>query len=628
MKRRTFVSVLAAVVGVLLLIGGGSGYWLLAQSPLGLLRGGAMAQPGAAMFVPKQAPAMVSLLVNPDRLEAFRQVVAQPQHRRRARAELAQLKQGFLASTGLDYEQDVQPWLGDELTLAVTTLDVDRDRSNGQQPGYLLAIATQDPERSREFLQLFWQKRALAGTDLVFEQFQGVKLIYSGEADQKVDQLRAAKAASGQNKATSPLAPNGLALSFAIPTLASAVVGDHFVLFANTPKVLRDAITNVQAPDLSLGQARFYQESLAALTQPHVGLSFVNLPGLAHWLAEPTGEPIRHAGAGPSQKSAYRTLALALGLNRQGLMAETALLAANPQTASPTHPDVVPTLTQPVAALDYIPANSPFVAVGQDLNRLWAGINAGTASYDTVAQLWEQTVATLQTQWQIDLPQDVFSWVTDTYALGGWPVAAESPKGRGKGNRSAPPAESLDWVFVTERTAKATEAIAHLDDLARRQGLSVGPVELGDHTVSAWIRLKSGLIPGGRAAKNKALANALSLQTDIRGVHATLGDYEVFATSLAAMDRVLDTQDANNPSIATNARFQQMLQSLAQPNGGVLYLDWPRSQPVLERQFPLLKVVELAGQPVFRHLQSLTLSGYGSQNGIQRGGIAIQLSRL
>jgi len=61
--------------------------------------------------------------------------------RRRARQELNQLKTNLLANTGLDYQRDIQPWLGDEITLAVTTIDIG-DEQNGRQPGYLMALAT------------------------------------------------------------------------------------------------------------------------------------------------------------------------------------------------------------------------------------------------------------------------------------------------------------------------------------------------------------------------------------------------------------------------------------------------------------------------------------------------------
>jgi hypothetical protein len=73
--------------------------------------------------------------------------------------------------------------------------------------------------------------------------------------------------------------------------------------------------------------------------------------------------------------------------------------------------------------------------------------------------------------------------------------------------------------------------------------------------------------------------------------------------------------------------FQQATASLLQPNNGYLYLDWAASQVFLEQRFPVLKVLELAGKPLFSHLRSLTLSSYGEQAGVQRGGALIQLEQ-
>src|SRR4028119_1620357 len=126
MKLRSFFYALAAGVVALLLIAAGGFFWLTSQSPLNLLRGEAVANPTAAIFVPKQAPLMASLLVNPDRLEAFRQLVARPLNRRRSRAELNQIEDTLLGNKGINYQRDIRPWLGDELTLAVTSLDFDR----------------------------------------------------------------------------------------------------------------------------------------------------------------------------------------------------------------------------------------------------------------------------------------------------------------------------------------------------------------------------------------------------------------------------------------------------------------------------------------------------------------------
>ena len=64
MKQRSFLNFLAVGVVVLLLIGATG----CNKSPLSQVSGaGTTRSPSAAMFVLKQAPVMVSMLVNPDR---------------------------------------------------------------------------------------------------------------------------------------------------------------------------------------------------------------------------------------------------------------------------------------------------------------------------------------------------------------------------------------------------------------------------------------------------------------------------------------------------------------------------------------------------------------------------------
>ncbi|NJL22350.1 MAG: DUF3352 domain-containing protein [Leptolyngbyaceae cyanobacterium SM1_3_5] len=157
-RLRTFFYLLIAIVATLLLAGLGGLVWLASGNPFAALSSGDRA-PSAIVFVPRQAPAVVSLLVNPDRLEAFRLASVRPAERRRARAQIDRLKQNLLQRTGLDYQQDIQPWIGDEVTFAVTAPDFDRDPTNGAQAGYLLAIASRDARQAREFLQLFGRSR-------------------------------------------------------------------------------------------------------------------------------------------------------------------------------------------------------------------------------------------------------------------------------------------------------------------------------------------------------------------------------------------------------------------------------------------------------------------------------------
>ncbi len=568
MKLRSFFYALAAGATLLLLIAVGGFFWLTSQSPLNLLREGTVTNPTATIFVPKQAPVMASLLVSPDRLEAFRQLVARPGNRGRSRAELNQLEDSLLGNKAIDYQRDIRPWLGDEITWAVTSLDFDRNQQNAAQPGYLLAVTTKDPQRASEFLQLFYSKQAIAGTaDLVFETYKGVNLIYK----RPLTQLEPSPGSSPHSQTPE--------------TLTSAVVGDRFVLFANHPKVLRDALNNVQAENLSLENDREYQQMLQTLTEPRIGLSFVNLPALAAWISKqaiPTGDSFQGSD----------TVAIALSLNRLGLLAQTALLGATPSDES-----LAPALSKPVDALQYIPAQSALAIAGNDLNNLWNRLSTGVGSDDTLKALLDQTLASLQSRWGIQLPEEVFSWVKGEYALSLLP---------------RPDKANPDWIFVAQKAdgAAAEASVEHLDTVAKERGLSVGSLPLGDKTITAWTKLitSATAIPG----KDDSL---MRLEAQVQGVHAEVGNYEIFTTSIEAMDQALKGLEN---SLVKSEKFQSAIAPLPEQNDGYLYLDWMRSGTFIERQLPIVQVVELVGKPLFDHLRSLSISSYGIDNGVQR----------
>jgi hypothetical protein len=574
MKLRSFFYILAAGAIGLLSIAVAGFFWITSQSPLNLLGQGAQTNPTAAIFIPKQAPAMVSLLVNPDRLEALRQLASPPLDRRRSRAELNRIENSFLRNTDINYQRDIRPWVGDEITLAVTSLDFDRNPANAAQPGYLLVVTTKNGERAREFLQLFYSQQAgTTAEDVVFEKYKGVDLIYK----RPLTQIEASTRGSTDNQLSD--------------TLTSAVVGDRFVLFANHPKVLRNALNNVQAANLSLKDDKEYQQMLETLSEPRIGLSFVNIPALAAWISKQPA-PVRESFKGSE------TIAVGLSLNRQGLVAHTALLGAESGDRSRD-----PALSQLVDALQFIPAQSALAIAGTNLNQLWNQLTSGVGSQDIFKPLFEQAVASLQSRWAIQLPEDIFSWVQGEYALSIMP-----------GSDTANP----DWIFVAQKVADSAEAsIEHLDNIAKDRGLSVGALPLGDRTITGWAKLATKATPIiGKKAR------LMNLDAQVYGAHTTVGNYEIFTNSLKVMDEAL--QGLEN-SLVNSDEFKNAIAPLPQPNDGYLYLDWREGGTIIERQLPIVRLVELVAKPLFDHLRSLSVSSYGSDNGVQRSKLFFRL---
>ncbi|MBF2050865.1 MAG: DUF3352 domain-containing protein [Elainella sp. C42_A2020_010] len=563
MKPRSFFSVLAGVVLVLLLIGTAGAYWLTARSGAQVPKQIAT-QPTTAMFVSRQAAAMVTLLVNPERLESFWLAETSPANRRQLQAGLRQWQQSVFASSGLDYDRDLKTWLGDEVTFALTTPDVNRDAADGLQPGYLLVLVADDPELAQESLQSFWQRRANA-RDLVFEQFAGVQLIHAANK----------KTAAGQ------------------PSLTSAIVGGRYVLFANYPKVMREALNDVQVSDLNLEHSFTYQQALEKLTGPKLGLVYVNLAQFGNWLADSTIATASKIAATESglEKPHYEAMAAALKPARQGLLADTLLL-----TTTPNAQPVRGAMTNASPILQFIPTNSRFAIASRDLPTtqtqwqsqiasIWADDSPNRAEHNQLQQPWLR----LQPQWELQFPDDALDWVTGEYALIQLPANGRSQS---------------DWVFVAQQTAETKTSIEQLDQVAQQQGISLGALSLDNQPISAWIKLKT------EAAK----PGLTSLRAEVAGVRTTIGDYELFATSLEALEQALAAQSA------TTSDIKDAIAQLQTPNQGYLYLN----QEALEQLLRSIRGLELP-KTLVSSLRSAVISSYGTDEAGLRGAIWLHL---
>lgn len=576
MKLRSFFSFLIAGVLALLGLSAGGFYWLTTHTPLNLLAGGPTTTPAAAVFVSKQAPLLASMLVNPDRLEALRQVFATPEQRSRSHAEFEQIKKSLLANTGLNYRRDIQPWIGDEITLAVTTPDLDRDSNNGQQTGFLLAVSSQNVPRSQQFLDSYWRKQSRADKTVQSEIYKAVKINY-----------KQVPIANKKNSQISPFNPLSL-LPTLPPSFATAAIGGSsdsgnnpsFVLFANSPNVIRDAINNVEAANLNLNNSPNYQKAFQQLTQGRIALAFVNLP---------------QSQTEQNPQVSLNSLAVAVGVNRRGLLAQTALVTSRENTASPT-------LSEPVKALQYIPSASPFAVASTDLRNFWTDLSSAVSTNAEVSKLVDRTFGDIQQVWGVNLQQDIFNWVQGEYALG---LLANS-------------SNSADWIFAAEKSADSQKAIDKLDEIARSKEYSIGSFTLRNQKITAWTQLTTSQNLGKKNNRKSAI------ETEAKGVRATVGKYEIFTTSVEAMDAALEA--AETGSLVANQDFQTSIEPLPPSNDGYFYLDWPSSRAIWEKQIPLLRLIELSVRPLFDHLRSLTVTSTGEITGIRKATIFMRLN--
>ncbi|NJR66102.1 MAG: DUF3352 domain-containing protein [Leptolyngbyaceae cyanobacterium CRU_2_3] len=437
------------------------------------------------------------MLVNPDRLQAVQLLATSADQRGQVREDFHRLQQAFLPDTRLSYWRDIQPWLDDEITVAITTSDIDRDLSNGAQVGYLVAMTAKDSDLARRTLRSFW-KRHTRAKDLVSESYAGVQIVYR----HTLEKARQRQAALETETDTDPPP---------ILTLASAVVGDRFVLLSNSPKVLRDALNNVQVAELGLVNSSAYQQALAHVPKQAIALTLINLPQLSTWVMGQPEPLLSHPYE--SLLSTWSIDSLRDGLrdgSRDSLVTDTLLLAAEEQ------PPVQPQLSEPVGALRFIPAHSSLTLAGIDLSQRWQQLETNWASYEIGWGAVQRSLATFEQAQHISLSEDVFSWITGEYALGMLP----------RTDRVQP-----DWVLVAQRSPQTAAGLEKLDAIAQSHNVMLGALTLdtptGSQAIYVWTKFSTKVSQPSQNSKARSMPSSVALEAKVEGVRATVGDYEI-----------------------------------------------------------------------------------------------------
>ena len=244
------LAIASAVVGLLVVLAIG---WLLNFSPLALVNRPA-GVPEIVRLVPRQSVAAVAVNASLADVERMRRYLAPLSQRRRLHRQWQEWfsaggggpLSSFLVATHLQFERDLQPWLGEESLLAVTAVQ-------GGEPDYFVALSSRDVGDSNFLLNLVWQQQFLQQQKPQVEVYKGVQLLLVPVDDRQ---------------------------------WAIGALGDRYAIFANGVEVAREAIDSWQVPELSLAGSSGYQSELANLDPVRVGLAYFNFPemgGISDW---------------------------------------------------------------------------------------------------------------------------------------------------------------------------------------------------------------------------------------------------------------------------------------------------------------------------------------------------------
>lgn len=577
MKFRTFITPLAVSAGLVLILGLGILGGLTLRRPLALIDQGGQALPTALQFVPKQSSLVASVLVRPDRLANLWSYLTAPKLRQATKDDIQAIERALLANTGLTYSQDIQPWLGEEITVAMVSPDLDQNPDNGANPGYLVALACRDSLAAKAVLELFWQNRAIAGEALTFEDFLGSRLIYARPS------LTTAKTGG-----------SGLA---ALAPLATTLVANQFVLVANDPVVLRQALTAAQSKDTSLQFDHRYKTALQELPHNPVGLLAFSLSGSPAWPSQ-TADSVNYLSLQPNGTDNPLDWGLvSLGLNSKGVIADTVLVAAPGHRLQVRHKN----LDDWSGLAQFLPDQLALAAIGsdlgtwiQDLRPLGRLIAESSAWPNPIGQSLAQALGS-------DSLELILTGATQNFALGS----------------SRPWSQESDWLLVTQRSDAMEAALEDLTALAQDRGLGVSSLDIEGYPTTALTKLSLGYNQGGSGP-----GETWQVVTQVAALWAKIDNYDLLTATPGTLAAILQLRQGP----LQVPPWSQDIEVFQRPGEGYIHINWPQLQADLGQQIPRFRLWETAARPILKHLNQILLTSYGRTEQIQTGSIFFQLS--
>lgn len=530
-------------------------------------------QPETSIFLPANTPLMATLLTTPEDVAKLGKETISPEWSK----DFQKIAPDLFAQLDINYQRQIQPWLGPEISFAITTPDLDRDPRNGQQLGWLLALTIDDTEASSGFVSKFWQERANQNIPINYQAYRGVQIISQNQTN------------NIKNKSQTKY-----------PQLSMTLVGEKFLLIANQPEVLKSAIAQVESSMGNLPKTTNFQRAIAQIENP-LGLLWVNL---ADWVFS----------VGDEQVITWPQMAIALQ-EKDGNITTPTLFFQENLSAQPA------VLDAPIPALQLIPANSTLVATSTNFSQLWQNFTTLAANNSPFAGFLAPPIKQLQTAWGIDFTKDINPPITGEYVLALLPnQTSEQIPDQSK--------DSPDWLFIVKDYPSIDRLLSHFDAIATEQGFSNGKFTLDDHQIKAWTQLnaqfteKSPKNSQKNQSKNSDNHQPL-VTTNIKALHTSLNinghQYAVFANSLPALQKVWQVNDKTD--FFHSQKFQQITNNLPTPNNGYLYIDWPANQNLFTSKLPIFNLLVKSSKLIFPQLRSLTITNLASQAGISENHI-------
>lgn len=440
LKRNPLVLILTGAIAGLALGGVTAYWWLNYRRPL------PPEVPFGSNVIPQEALLVAAVSTEERQWQQVRQL-GTPETRQLLEEAIAEWRDRLFTANGLDYGADVQPWLGQEVTVAVLQIVA-------EEPAEESLLPPPEPEQAIVFLlPIADPVEAQARLSSVLEE-------PSGEA--------AAGDRDYRGTAITMLDSTGETPYF------STVLNNRVIAVSSRIEAIEQVIDTTKGEG-AIANTDGYRQAFGQITAANPFLRlYVNAPVAKDWIAANSNQPAPLLGISPLQRN-------------QGIAATVTVTEAGLQIQGinwlPEDSDLRYETTNGATELvTRLPSNTLMMVSGGNFSEFWQSFNpSGESAAETGnPNAFSQVI---QTMTGLDAEQDLLPWMTGEFAVAmvAFPDAAAPDD---------PAAQRSGIVFLVEASDRpAAEAtFTELDAvMSNRYRFQVNAAQLEGQPVVNWV---------------------------------------------------------------------------------------------------------------------------------------------
>ena len=511
MTKKTKPNLLLTLGAAGLLIGGGATAYLILTQRNGFL--GDM--PVGANIIPQNALLTLSVSTDSNQWQQLREFGTK-QTQAGLDKNLAQVRDRLLTANGYNYQQDIQPWVGEFVTIAFlsphnapinSTPDAPATASD-QQQSIVMVLPIEKPAVAKQVLE---KPKSLNQGKWIERNYKGI-------------QIKETQGLSDQN-------------------YSATVLDQRFLVVTDNPKATESAIDTYMS-GASLAKTSGYTEALGKIkAQDRFAQLYVNVPAAARLAAANPGRKVSPQGLAQLQHN--QGLATTITLEPEGIQFKSiSWLKPNSQR--------VHTVKNNAGKMQSrLPAQTLMMVSGGNLQQLWQDYVQGVQSNPLTPIPPENLRTGVKSLTNLDLDRDLISWMGGEFALSVVPAA--SKEGESKDF-------ALSLVFLIETSdpsadaksvrARAEKSFQELDEvMSSKYQFQIQETKVKGQPVVNWI----------------APYGALTAS------HGWLDENVAFLTLGAPIADIIIPKPPT--TLASTEQFQKTVPSELSPNNGQFFLN-------------------------------------------------------